>query len=121
METPVQRCERIVAALEDLAAQEAAGVAQNDFAAVQALHERTAPLVEYLAAAGSELLGAPGLRRRLIAVYELRHRSGEALAAAMARVRLEMAQAEATQRRVARIMPVYGQHAVRTPQLQVVG
>lgn len=121
METAAQRSERIVTALEDLAAQEAACVAHGDFAAVQALHERTAPLVEFLADAGSESLSIPGLRRRLVAVYELRHRSGEALAAAMARTRLEMAQTEAAQRRVARIAPAYGLQDFRAPQLHAVG
>ncbi|MBL9210720.1 MAG: hypothetical protein JNL92_09655 [Opitutaceae bacterium] len=121
METATQRCERIVSALEDLAAQEAAGVAQGDFAAVQALHERTAPLVEFLATAGSESLNAAGLRRRLVAIYELRHRSGEALAAAMARTRLELAQTQASQRRVARIAPAYGHQDFRAPHLHAVG
>jgi len=120
METPVQRCERIVAALEDLAAQEAASVAQGDFAAVQALHERTAPLVEFLSSVGSAAMAA-GLRRRLIAVYELRHRSGEAVAQAMAQTRLELAQTQASQRRVARIAPAYIQHDARSPRLQAVG
>jgi hypothetical protein len=121
METSAQKCERIVAALEDLAAQEAASVAHNDFAGVQALHERTAPLVEFLAAVGAETLGAAGLRRRLTAVYELRARSGEVLHAAMARVRSELALTEAGQRRAARIAPAYGAQAVRSPRLQVVG
>lgn len=121
METAAQRCERIVSALEDLAAQEAASVAQGDFAGVQALHERTAPLVEFLADAGSESLSVPGLRRRLVAVYELRHRSGEALAAAMARTRLELAQTQAAQRRVARVAPAYGLQDFRAPQLHAVG
>lgn len=121
METPAQRCERIVSALEDLAAQEAASIAQGDFAAVEALHERTAPLVEFLADAGSESLSVSGLRRRLVAVYERRHRSGEALAAAMARTRLELAQTQAAQRRVARVAPAYGQQDFRAPQLHAVG
>jgi len=121
MESAAQRCERIVAALEDLAAQEAAGVAQGDYSAVQALHARTAPLVEFLADAGSEPLSVPGLRRRLVAVYELRHRSGEALATAMARTRLELAQTQAAQRRVARLAPTYGGQDFRAPQLHAVG
>lgn len=121
METATQRSARIVTALEDLAAQEAAGVAHGDFAGVRALHERTAPLIEFLAAAGADTLSTHGLRRRLVAVYELRHRSGEALAAAMARTRINLAQTEVTQRRVARIAPAYGHHEVRTPQLHAVG
>lgn len=121
MESPVQRCVRIVSALEDLAAQEAAAVARGDFATVQALHDRSAPLVEFLAAAGAEALAAAGLRRRLAAVYELRARSGEVLAAAMAQVRVELAQTEAGQRRAARIAPAYGTHEVRAPRLQVMG
>ena len=121
METASERCARIVTALEDLAAQEAAGVSHRDLAGVQALHERTAPLIEFLASVGSDVLSAPGLRRRLIAVYELRHRSGEALAAAMARTRLKLTQTEVAQRRVARIAPAYGDHGLRTPQLHAVG
>lgn len=121
MESPAQRCARIVSALEDLAAQEAAGVARQDFATVQTLHERTAPLVEFLAATGAEALGAAGLRRRLVAVYELRARSSEILAAAMAQVRVDLARTEAGQRRAARIAPAYGAHEERAPRLQVVG
>lgn len=121
MESPSHRCARIVSALEDLAAQEAAGVARQDLATVQALHERMAPLVEFLAAAGAEALGAAGLRRRLTAVYELRARSTEVLAAAMAQVRVELARTEAGQRRAARIAPAYGAHDIRSPSLQAVG
>lgn len=121
MESPAQRCTRIVAALEDLVAQEAAAVAREDFVAVQALHERIAPLVEFLVSAGADLLGAAGLRRRLTAVYDLRHRSGEAVAAAMARVRSELDANQASRRRAARIAPAYGQPGVRTSQLQAIG
>lgn len=121
MESLSQRCTRIVAALEDLAAQEAAAVAREDFAAVQSLHERTAALVEFLASAGADVLGAAGLRRRLTAVYDLRHRSGEAVAAAMARVRSELDANQASSRRAARIAPAYGERDVRTSRLQAIG
>lgn len=121
METVAQRCERIIAALEDLAAQEAAGVAAGDFEGVRSLQDRTAPLIDFLAAEGGAALGIPSLRRRLTAVYELRLRSGEALATAMTRVRSELAQTQASQRRAAQVGPAYGQPGSRPPRLDLVG
>ncbi len=121
METPAQRCLRIVAALEELASQEAAAVGREDFSTVQTLHERTAPLVEFLAAAGADVLGSAGLSRRLVAVYELRRRSGEVLAAAMARVRGELDANRLSRARVAQIAPVYGHPGIAASRLQATG
>jgi hypothetical protein len=54
METPAQRCARIVSALEDLVNQEAAALRAGDFDAVNEIQDRAAPLVEFLALHATE-------------------------------------------------------------------
>lgn len=121
MESPAQRCARIVTALEDLAGQEAAALASRDFNAVLALQERTTPLVEYLVTAGANHIREPGIRSRVTALHELRQRTSESLAHAIADTRSELRRTQASQRRVAQIAPAYGQHAPRAAQWQAVG
>lgn len=121
MESPVQRCTRIVTALEDLAGQEAAALAHRDFATVLALQDRTTPLVEFLITSGATQMREPGLRRRVRALHELRQKTSETLAVAMANTRADLQQTQVAQRRVAQIAPAYGQNAPRVSQLQAVG
>jgi hypothetical protein len=121
METPAQRCTRLAAALDDLAAQEAAALAAGDFDTVLALQDRAAPLVEFLAARAGEIARHAPLAAALAAVQARRGRSAAHLAAAIARARGELAEAGAARRRVARIAPAYGRGPASASQLCAVG
>jgi len=121
MQTPAQRSARILSALEDLVAQEAAVLHARDFVAAAELAERAAPLIEFLTSdAGSAGLDSQ-LRRRIAALQERRRESEHWLAAQIALTREELRQTVVSQRRVACVAPVYGQGGARRPQLSLVG
>ena len=121
METPAQMCARLVAALEDLTAQEAASLAARDFTAAIAVQDRAAPLVDLLVAHGPVVADA-GLRPRIVALMARSRQTGEWLTEQMARVRQELQQTHVAQRRVAQVAPAYGQGAAaKRPQLCAVG
>ena len=122
MQTPGQRCARIVAAFEDLAAQEEASLQVRDFAALEEIQDRAAllvaDLVTHAAAADS------ALRQRISAVQVRRGRSSDWLAQEIELTRTSLHETNCTQRRVARIAPVYGSTpaAARVPsQLNAIG
>jgi len=125
MQAMAQRSARLIAALEDLAAQEAAAVSTGDFGAAGALAERCAPLVAEIAAQanGKNVMTDEALRRRLRAIRDRRAETSEALATQMARLRDELQQTQAAQRRTAAIAPVYGARvaAKGSSQLSLVG
>jgi hypothetical protein len=120
METPAQMCARLLAALEDLTAQEAATLEARDFVAAIEIQDRAAPLVHHLVTHGPQVADA-GLRTRILALIARRNQTGEWLAEQIARVRQELAATQTAQRRVAQIAPAYGQGARPTRQLQAVG
>lgn len=120
METSVQACSRIAAALEDLSRQEAAALQAQDFAAVAAIQDRAAPLVEHLAAHEQEI-ASEGLLARIAGVLALRNQTAEWLAAKIGQVREELSQMEASRRRVSRLAPAYGAGASRVSRLSAVG
>src|SRR4051794_4832065 len=107
METPAQMCVRLVTALENLAAQEAACLQNRDYAAVVQIQERAAPLVEHLAAHGPEVADGK-LRARIAALLQQRHENGVRLSAEIGRTRQQLQDLQATQRRAAQVAPVYG-------------
>ncbi|WP_457795386.1 hypothetical protein [Horticoccus sp. 23ND18S-11] len=121
METEAQRCNRIVTALEDLAGQEATALANRDFATVLALQERTQPLVDFVVSSGAVVAKASGLRVRIAALRDRRDRTSSALSAQLEQTRADLAQLQVKQRRVARIMPAYGQPAEATRHFQAIG
>lgn len=107
METPAQMCERLVTALEDLAGQEAATLETRDFAAVIAIQDRAAPLVDLLVAHAPAVTDR-AVRTRITALLAKRHRTGEWLSEQIARTREELQRTETAQRRVAQVAPAYG-------------
>ncbi len=107
METPAQTCARLVAALEDLVAREAATLEARDFAAVVHLQERCAPLVELLGAHHAAVTDA-ALRERIRALISRRQQTGEWLAEQIEKTKRALQQANEGRRRVAQIAPVYG-------------
>jgi hypothetical protein len=121
METPAQRAERIVAALEDLSAQEAASVAQQDWASVVALQDRMVPLVEFLAVSPFRGHEQSALRSRIAAVHARRAGSSARLEGELERTRKELEQTQLARRRVAQIAPAYGRAGVPPHRLHAVG
>lgn len=121
METPVQRCSRLAAALADLAAQEAAALAARDIEAVLALQERAAPLVEFLSGQAGEIACHAPLAAQLAAVHARRAQSARSLAAEVEKSRGALREAGAARRRIAQIAPAYGRGAPTATQLCAVG
>ena len=106
---------------EDLAEQEAAALANRDFTSVLALQERTQPLIDFVVTTGASAASRPDLRLRLTTLHGRRRQTGEALAAEMERTRGDLQQTQIKQRKIARIMPVYGQTAAVPRRLQAIG
>lgn len=121
MQTTAERCARLTAALGDLAAQEAAALAAQDFDAVLALQDRAGPIVELLAAHADEISRRPALRAELDTIRARRARTLEQISTETERTRSELAETGVAQRRVARIAPVYGRAAMAVSQLHAVG
>ena len=120
METPAQTCVRLLAALEELAGQEAAGLAGRDFAAVVHLQERAAPLVQLLGEHAPEITD-PAIRRRVKEFLVRRHETGEWLAEQIAQTRQKLQEIDTARRRVASVAPAYGQGAEVSRRLCAVG
>jgi hypothetical protein len=120
METAAQMCARLVTALEDLAAQEAVCVQTRNFAAVVAIQDRAAPLVELLASHEGDITDA-AVRTRIKNLLERRNETGAWLIREIERTRERLHSLEASQRRVARIAPAYGQSSGPRRQLSAVG
>src|ERR1051326_8674240 len=108
METPAQMCGRLVAALEDLAGQEAATLQARDFVSAIAIQDRAAPLIELLVSHKEDVTDA-ALRARMAALIARRNQTGEWLGEQMAKVREELQRTDAAQRRVAQVAPAYTQ------------
>lgn len=120
METPVQTCTRLLAALEDLAGQEAASLAGRDFAAVLQLQDRSAPLVAHLAAHGPAVADAT-LRQRIATWLAGRQRTSASLATEIAQAKTELQQIATSRRQAARVAPAYGRLTGSSRHLCVVG
>jgi hypothetical protein len=118
METPAQMCTRLVAALEDLANQEAATLQARDFAGAIAIQDRAAPLVELLVAHAEDVTDA-STRARIAAFMVKRNQTGEWLAEQMAKVREELQQTHVAQRRAAKVGPAYGSRRHEGPSTQL--
>jgi hypothetical protein len=121
METPAQTCARLIAALEDLVAREAATLEARDFAAVIEIQQRAAPLVELLGAHAADVTD-PALRTRLRTLLDRRQKTGEWLSEQIEKTRESLAEINEGRRRARQIAPVYGhRHAPASRQLSAVG
>lgn len=121
METPVQRCVRIMAALEDLVDQEAAALTNADWDAMIALQGRVGPLVDFLTTHASDGVARLELGERLPALHARRNQTSSALARQIECVRNELHQTRVARVRVAQIAPAYGGDTDIVHRLQVVG
>jgi hypothetical protein len=105
MEMPAQQCTRLLAALEDLLAQESLLIGMEDYAAVRAVQQRVAPLIERLV----ELAPAAdaSARQRATVVIALRNQNLAQIALQLNRVREELEQTREARSRLTYLAPVY--------------
>jgi N-acetyl-gamma-glutamylphosphate reductase len=120
VDTPAQTSRRLLAALEDLAAQETTAIAAGDFVALAKLTRRAAPLVEHFATHGPAVVDA-SFRTRVHALLERRRQNDDALNVQLARARAELERANESERRIAQISSIYGRTGAASRQLCVVG
>ena len=111
METPARQFERVLVALEEIAATEERLLTAKDYAAVVALQQRATPLVALMA----DYTGPTDvkLRQQIMALIARRTRSEEQLSRQIKSSRNELSQLQASERRVAQIGPVYGDSSIR--------
>jgi hypothetical protein len=119
METGIQRCSRVIAALEDLAEQESAALVHRDFSAVLALQDRAGTLISFLASAREK--DRAQANDRLKALHARRERTHQALAAELEGARRALQETSVAQNRGAQVAPAYGRPSVARPQLFAVG
>ena len=96
---------RLVAALEDLSAQEAAAVRAGRFEEALALQHRSAPLVQLLSDGTTRLPEALG--ERISALLKHRQSCAAFLAERIDSVRERLRELSESQRQVARVAPAY--------------
>ena len=120
MATMAQTCARLLGALEDLGEREAGALHEGDFSTVVELQGRAAPLVEFLGTHGPAIADHAFLTR-MRAFLLRRQASGEWLAALIDQTREELRQTQASERRAARIAPVYGASVAPAARLLAVG
>ncbi|MGH7959761.1 MAG: hypothetical protein ACREH8_22490 [Opitutaceae bacterium] len=107
METSVQRWARLITALEDLAAQEAATLQSGRVEDALGIQERAAPLVQLLAAHTADVFDAT-LRVRIATLLKRRRQTDAWLEEEIESVRGKLQGLSETQFRVARVAPAYG-------------
>ena len=100
--------------------QESATVAKGDWSGAAALQERTAPLVDFLAA-NSAGAGDAVLRARIATLHQRRNETSVALGREMERTRGELQQAKVAKRRVTQIAPAYRGPAAGQQRLRGIG
>lgn len=108
METPEQKCRRLLDALEEIAREETACLVSGDVEGVIQRQERAAPLVNYLAEHGPAVADA-AMRRRVADWLEHRRMTTEVFATHIARMQERLREIENARRRVTRLGVAYGE------------
>ena len=119
MEAPAERAARLLAAIEDLAAQEAVTLRSRRFEEAIALQHRAAPLVEMFAAGAADVPDA--LRARVAALIERRRGTEAWLAQEIETARVTLRETVESRHRVARVAPAYGSGGVPLRRLSAMG
>ena len=106
MSPRIQRAQRLLAALEELASQESVLVRSLDLVEAMQIGERAAPLVEEVCALATEADVAE-LRPQIEALVARRQRSAELLEVQLGRVQEELRRVDEARRRLTRTAPAY--------------
>ena len=106
METPLQTAARLLAALEDLTAQESVLLRTLDFVDAVAVQERAAPLVDQLTALAihPEVIS---LRAKVAKLVERRLQSRHFLDTELGRLQSELRRIDEARTRLSRVAPAY--------------
>lgn len=120
METPSQTCVRLIGALEDLGAQEAACLGTRDFDALFQVQERADPLIKYLGEHRADAVAA-GIENRIAAWLARREENARRLATEITAAKTRIDQLDANRRRLTRVAPAYGARDATSPRWQAVG
>jgi hypothetical protein len=107
MESLSQKFDRLLKALGELVAEEAAAIDSADYGATSEVQQRAQPLIDALATLAPSV-GSAAARARLESLIKRRRRSIEVLEARMSTVQEELNGLRKSTQRVARIVPVYG-------------
>lgn len=107
MESPGQTFDRLLKALDDLVAEEAAMIQAADHGAVAEIQQRAEPVITALAALAPAVADA-GAQARVGALLERRQRNIDLLGTQLAEARGELDSLQQSERRAARIAPIYG-------------
>jgi hypothetical protein len=106
METPVQTAERLLAALEDLAAQEANLLGTSDYLEAVGIQARSAPLVDRLGEL-SRHAEVAALKSRVGSLLDRREQNRQLQGAQLARLQLELRRVDEANVRLAGLAPAY--------------
>lgn len=106
METPFQTATRLLAALEDLTAQESVLLRTLDFVDAVALQERAAPLVDQLSALAIHPDVAK-LKPKVTSLVDRRQQSRHFLDAQLGRLQSELRRIDEARTRLSRVAPAY--------------
>jgi hypothetical protein len=101
-----QAITRLLGALEVLFDQEAIHVSSRDKAGILEVQSRITPVIERLATLGSKSDSA-AIRGRVAVLLAKRKVTEDGLAAHISRIREDLIQTHAAQRRLAKVAPVY--------------
>jgi hypothetical protein len=105
METPVQQCLRLLAALEDLVAQESHLIGAENYEEVIRVQERAAPIVERLVALAPA--ADAGALRQASGLIERRRQNQELMARHVERTAAELDEAREARSRLTHFAPAY--------------
>jgi hypothetical protein len=106
METPFQTAMRLLAALEDLVEQESTLLHAHDSIGAVEIQNRTAPLVEKLAALAVDP-EVTALQPRVAALIDRRQQNGQFLDTELNRLQDELRRVDEARSRLARLLPAY--------------
>lgn len=106
MESALQSATRLLAALEELSAEETVLIRTMDFVEATAVRERAAPLVERLCTLAAEP-SVQGLRARVTTVLERSEQNFHFLNAQLTRLNEELARVTEARHRLRRVAPIY--------------
>ena len=107
MEAPRQTFNRLVGALEDLVAHEAASLAEHNYEAVGDIQRRTQTVVEAIADLGSMVSDAVA-RARVAGLLARRQHNIDFIESQLATARFELMAVQESTLRAAKIAPAYG-------------
>ncbi|ACB73730.1 hypothetical protein [Opitutus terrae] len=110
MESSTEKFDRLLKALDELVAEEAALIRAADYAAIGGVQKRAEPVLAALTALAPENASVEA-RKRVGILLERREQNIETLRTRAVVAREELDSLQGSARRAARIAPVYGQAA----------